>query len=82
MQATKTIKGGLQKGIAALAFSPTGEKLVGVAIDDNHYVAIYDTATGAALALEKGDTAIIADVKFLTDQVDWASLCLWLQLFN
>jgi len=32
----------LKNGIAALAFTPSGDKLAAVAIDANHEIALYD----------------------------------------
>lgn len=60
---------GLEKGIASLTFSPSGARLAGVAVDDNHKVGIYDTEVGAILAVDKGDTAKIIDLKFKSDTV-------------
>lgn len=57
----------MKKGIQALAFSPSGKILAGVAIDDNHYVAAYDVESGACLGCEKGDTANILEIAFKSD---------------
>jgi len=63
MQTLWQFKGGLQKGIANLSFSPSGNKLVGVAIDNDHYVAVYDIEVGQMICMDKGDTARIVDIK-------------------
>ena len=68
MQMKHQLKGKLQKGIQALAFSPSGKVLAGVAIDDNHYVAAYDVESGACLGCEKGDTANILELAFKNDK--------------
>ena len=60
---------GLEKGIADLTFSPSGTRLVGVAVDNNHKIGVYDTEVGAILAVDKGDTAVIVDLKFKNDNV-------------
>lgn len=67
MQQIHQLKGKLKKGIQALAFSPSGKILAGVAIDDNHYVAAYNVETGACLGCEKGDTANILELAFSSD---------------
>lgn len=42
--------------------------MAGAGIDDNHMTAVYDLRAGGALAgLEKGDTAIILDIKWISD---------------
>lgn len=41
------LKGKLLKGIQNLAFSPSGKLLAGVAMDDNHSVAVYNVESGA-----------------------------------
>jgi len=69
MQAIWHFKGGLTKGIANLAFSPSGNRLAGVAVDNDHYVAVYDTEVGQMLCMDKGDTAIIVDVSFKNENV-------------
>ena len=64
MKTIYTIKGGISKGVASLSFSQTGDRIAAVGIDDNHMLAVYDlkVGKGAILCLEKGDTAIIADI--------------------
>lgn len=70
MQVIAKIRGGLQKGIANLSFSPgNGKFLVGCAVDDNHMVAVYDAEMGALVGIEKGDTAPIIAVQFKNDNV-------------
>lgn len=58
---------GLEKGIACLSFSPSGNRLVAAAIDDNHRVGVFDIEAGAMLCIDKGDTARIVDVRFKND---------------
>ena len=67
MASVWSFKGGLETGIANLGFSKSGDKLVAVAIDVNHYIAVFDIKIGAMLCLDKGDAAFIADVKFKND---------------
>jgi WD40 repeat protein len=67
MQTIVKIRGGLQKGIANLSFSPSGKYLVGCAVDDNHMVGVYDAELGALIGIEKGDTAPIIALKFKND---------------
>ena len=61
------LTGKLKKGIRSLAFSPNGDLLAAVAMDNFHQVAIYDTHKGTLIGLEKGDTAIIVEVAFKSD---------------
>lgn len=58
------LSGKLQKGIQAIAFSPSGKTLAAVAIDVDHCVAVYNVETGALLATDKGDKAWIIDISF------------------
>jgi len=67
MQVKHALKGKLTKGIQAIAFSPSGNVLAAVAIDDNHYVAAYNVQTGACLGCDKGDTAFIIELAFKDD---------------
>ncbi len=59
------------KGIACLAFSPSGDKLVGAAIDDNHLIAVYDVkvAKGSLLASTNGGREVIVTLKFKNETV-------------
>ena len=61
------LQGKLLKGIQSLSFSPSGKSLVGVAIDDDHCVAIYNVETGTLLGTEKGDKAWIIDICMKND---------------
>lgn len=61
------LQGKLLKGIQALTFSPTGKTLAGVAMDDDHSIAVYNIETGALLGTEKGDKAWIIDIDFKND---------------
>ncbi len=69
MQTVYQFQGGLTKGIASLGFSPSGNRLGGVAVDNDHSIAVYDTQVGSILSLDKGDTALIVDLKFKDDSV-------------
>lgn len=67
-------KGVLTKGIATLAFSPSGDKLVAVAIDPQHQIAIFDTTAksklgGLLICKENGGTEHIFEVVWKTDNV-------------
>eukprot|EP01015_Nassula_variabilis_P015381 TRINITY_DN2294_c0_g2_i1.p2 TRINITY_DN2294_c0_g2~~TRINITY_DN2294_c0_g2_i1.p2 ORF type:complete len:225 (-),score=54.85 TRINITY_DN2294_c0_g2_i1:63-737(-) len=68
LQAIYHLKGGIVKGVASISFSPSGNKVVGAGIDDNHMVAVFDLGAGGTLAaLEKGDTAPILDIRWITE---------------
>lgn len=67
MELIKTLKGGIIKGVCAISFSPSGEKLSAICIDDNHMVAVFDVLSGKLLAVEKGDTAKIVDVAWYSE---------------
>ena len=75
MQAVFTIKGGIIKGIASVTFSPTGERMAAVCIDDNHMMGVWDLKgnEGILLALDKGDTAIISNIQF-KNEIEIASV--------
>ena len=61
------LKGKLEKGIQSLAFSPSGKMLAGVAMDDNHSVAVYNAESGAFVAMTNGDKAVILELAFKND---------------
>ena len=42
MMQIANFKAPLEKGIAALAFSPSASKLVAIGMDDEHCVAVYN----------------------------------------
>lgn len=45
-------KGAILKGVAALAFNPSGNKLVAAAIDDDHYIGVFDLVKNTALSFK------------------------------
>lgn len=71
METNLILKNGVIKGVCSLSFSPSGEKLAAVCIDDNHMVVVFNTEDGKMIACEKGDTAKIVDL----DWVDENSFC-------
>lgn len=60
-------RGVMTKGVQALAFSPNGSKLAAVGRDISHTLAIFDVYTGATLSSQKGDSAKILDVGFVSE---------------
>lgn len=60
----------ITKGIAALAFSPKGNRLVAAAIDDDHWVAVMDvTGSGSVIAKVKGGRDVIISLGFSSEEV-------------
>lgn len=59
--------GGVIKGVCALRFSPDGSKLACVCIDDNHMVVVFDVEKKSMIACEKGDTAKIVDIDWVSE---------------
>lgn len=62
----------MSKGISALAFTPTGDKLAAVAIDTYHEIAIYDITAkskngGVLITMTKCGPEYIMDVSWRTD---------------
>ncbi|EAR94225.2 HELP domain protein (macronuclear) [Tetrahymena thermophila SB210] len=62
-------KGNLKNGISALSFSPSGDKLVAIAIDTNHELAIFDINAksktgGVQILLEKSGPDVITGAKW------------------
>ena len=54
-------KGAILKGVAALAFNPSGKKLVAAAIDDDHFIAVLNVGKPeASVKLKTGKEIIIA----------------------
>jgi WD40 repeat protein len=43
-QVLHEFKGSIKKGISALSFSPNGQKLVAAAIDDDHWMGLFDVS--------------------------------------
>jgi microtubule-associated protein-like 6 len=62
-----SFKAPLEKGIAGLAFSPSGNKLAAVAMDDDHSVAIYDINTKVLLSTSKGDRSFIIEIVWVSE---------------
>jgi len=72
LHAICTFKGHLSKGIATLAFNPTGDKLAAVAIDNYHEIAIYDITAksnngGVLICMTKCGPDCIWDVCWRND---------------
>lgn len=64
MEVITSFNSPLQKGIAQLAFSPSGKLLAAAAMDDDHCVAIYEWEKNEAQMKKKGGTpAILASGK-------------------
>lgn len=57
----------LEKGIGALAFSPSGNLLVAIAMDDDHNIALYNLQTNSLIVSTKGDREKILEVAFLSE---------------
>ena len=68
-------KGVLTKGIISLSFSPSGKKLVGSAVDVDHYIAVFDVskAPGAVIWTDKGGPDTIIDLRWNTED-SWATV--------
>ena len=72
MEVKCQFKAAITKGIAALAFSPSGKRLVAAAIDDDHWVACMDvTGAGSVLAKVKGGRDVIISLAFNTEEVNY-----------
>jgi microtubule-associated protein-like 6 len=56
LKVVQVLKGELMYGVTAVAFSPDGSRIVGVASDNSSTLALYDVASGAMLATSKGDS--------------------------
>ena len=69
MEETKEFKGIIKKGISSLAFSPSGNKLIAVAIDDYHHMALIEVKTGAFQTF-KGGRELILSCVFKDDNVN------------
>ena len=58
----------LEKGIGALAFSPSGQSLLAIAMDDDHSLALYNLETNSLIISTKGDREKIIDVAFISEK--------------
>lgn len=67
MQSVAVLKQGVIKGIESLSFSPSGNKLVAVCIDDNHMTVGFEVSKQEMIFCEKGDTAKILDSIWLNE---------------
>jgi echinoderm microtubule-associated protein-like 6 len=45
-------KGAILKGVAAVAFSPSGNKLVAAAIDDDHFIGVFDLVKNSFISFK------------------------------
>lgn len=64
----------MKNGIAALAFSESGDKLAAVAVDINHEIAIFDITSkskygGVQILIEKSGPESIIALKWRNDTV-------------
>lgn len=59
---------GIMNTIVAMAFSPTGKHLAIVAGNDDHNVAVYDTASGACVAESKGCREMVTQCRWENDE--------------
>jgi len=62
-----TLKGFHKRGVPLLEFSPSGEQLISVGLDDDHSLALYRVEDGTLLATAKGDRNRVLDVEFSPD---------------
>jgi microtubule-associated protein-like 6 len=69
-----SFKGILKKGVISLAFSPSGKRLVGGAVDVDHYLAVFDVSgAGSVLWTDKGGPDTILDLRF-NDEDNWTTI--------
>lgn len=67
MEEVVKVKGnGLIKGIQSIAFSPSGDLLACVCIDDNSTIVVLNV-DGSLIGCEKGDTAKILDLAWTSE---------------
>ncbi|EGR30797.1 hypothetical protein IMG5_123400 [Ichthyophthirius multifiliis] len=59
-------KGILKKGVACLSFNADSSKLLGAAIDDDHYVGIFDLKSGKSMTFV-GGKEVIVDLDWIND---------------
>lgn len=57
----------LERGIASLAFSSSGTKLVAIGMDDEHSVAIYNLQSNSVIVCSKGDREVILDAAWTSE---------------
>lgn len=58
----------LQKGIIAIAFTPSGKRIAACAIDVDHSCAVFDVSgKGAVLWSDKGGPEVIIDTRWLSE---------------
>ena len=67
MMQIANFKAPLEKGIAALAFSPSGSILAALAMDDDHHVALYNLRTSSLICAVKGDREVVTDMAFTSE---------------
>ena len=57
----------IEKGIGALAFSPSGQVLLAVGMDDDHTLALYNLGTNSLIISNKGDREKILSAEFTSE---------------
>ena len=67
MKPLHCLKGKLTKGIQGLSFSPSGNTLAAVAIDNDHHVGLFDVKTGAPRGISKNDGNRVLDIAMKSD---------------
>lgn len=61
------IQEGLKEGVNSMAFSPSGDKLVAICIDNENQVCLFNPILGCLIASQKGDRNKILDCKWISE---------------
>ena len=64
LRTASILKGGHQRGICAVDFSPDGKRLASVGLDDEHMIVVWDWAKGTRLADVRGHKEKIFVIKW------------------
>ena len=67
MMQIANFKAPLERGIAALAFSPSGKILAAVGMEDDHNIALYNLQVNAVICSVKGDREVIINLGFISE---------------
>ena len=72
MEVLNEFKAVIKKGIASLAFSPSGNKLAAIAIDDDHHCCVLDVSTpgkNSVICVEKGPRDVVITLVWASETV-------------
>lgn len=70
------LEGGVDRGVASLAFSPSGERLASCGLDNSHTVTVWDWRKKYRMAVAKGHTDTVYSIMYHPASGDELTICM------